>query len=232
MTESMTAPGSPAAVEQLRQRARAAVAHRAPLVARGGGRVERLRGVPEAPQQRHPARVVPHRDGHGTAGLDDAGHLAHARGRVLHEVDDELGEGGVERGVGERERLGGAGADVGAREALRAGGGERRGGVDGGDQLGPARGRHERAGERARAAADVEHVVAGPHARGGDQLLRELGAVAADVPVVRLGGRQEPVLVAHAAQPLTTGRVMPGPGGDGRIRRRLSPRRGARRGGA
>jgi hypothetical protein len=50
--------------------------------------------------------VVPDGGGHDASVAGDAQHLIHAALRIAQEVQDQLGEDGVERVVGERELLG------------------------------------------------------------------------------------------------------------------------------
>ena len=102
------------------------VRHAGALVGAAGAlRVELLGGVREPTQELHLARVIPDARSHRPAGPRDAPHLPDSGLRVLHEVDDEQGERGVEGVVLERQRLRDALPDVGVREALAEGGGER-----------------------------------------------------------------------------------------------------------
>ena len=68
-------------------------------------RVQRHRLVPEYPQHSHAVPVVPHRGGHHPARPGHAGHLPHRGGPVWDEVDDEQGEGRIERPNREPEQL-------------------------------------------------------------------------------------------------------------------------------
>jgi hypothetical protein len=79
--------------------------------------------------------------------------------RVGHEVQDELGEEGVERAVVEGQRLGRGKTDVGPGDALGARGDERRRRGDGGDRVGAER-RGPGGRQRPRAASDVQRAAA------------------------------------------------------------------------
>ena len=72
------------------------------------------------------------------------------------------------------QRLGRADADVGARDARAACLDERLRGIDAGDAVG-ADDLREDGGQRARAAADVEHVLARGDAGRARELVRERG---------------------------------------------------------
>ena len=102
--------------------------------------------------------VVPDARGHDAAGPGDTSHLAEPRDRIGHEVDDELGQRGVELVVHERELLrdgssnrdvglaGLRGGDEGLRRVDRSNGGR----PQPSDQL---------RGQRAWPAADIEHPL-------------------------------------------------------------------------
>jgi hypothetical protein len=77
-----------------------------------GRRVELAHGAPELAQRAAAARVIPHAGRHDSAGPGDPAHLPQPRGRVGHEVDDELRDRGVERAVRERQPLGRGQPDV------------------------------------------------------------------------------------------------------------------------
>ena len=85
---------------------------------RGEIRLERGGGVPERSQERHLARVVPDARSDDAARPRHPAHLGDARARVLQEVEDELGERGVEGVVREGQVLGGGDAGVHPRQTL------------------------------------------------------------------------------------------------------------------
>ena len=102
--------------------------------------------------------AVPHADRDDAARPDDAAHLGDAGRRVVHEVDHELRERGVERPVRPRKLLGAAPPARRRREAgCSQRGDERRRRIGGGDvRAAPG----ELGGQRAGARADVEHALA------------------------------------------------------------------------
>ena len=63
--------------------------------------------APEHAERAPATGVIPDRRGDDTPRPRHPSHLAEARHRVRHEVDDELGERRVECLVGERQRFGG-----------------------------------------------------------------------------------------------------------------------------
>ena len=83
--------------------------------------------------------VIPDARRDDTVPPGHAGHLGEPRDRVLHEVDDELREGRVERFARERQPLGGRLPDVDARVASPRRGNERLGRIDGRHRPGPSR---------------------------------------------------------------------------------------------
>jgi hypothetical protein len=130
--------------------------------------------------------VVPDGGGHDASVAGDAQHLIHAALRIAQEVQDQLGEDGVERVVGERELLGCPRTNIGGRKAL----GERR-------HEGPRRidcchvlladDAREHPGELAGSGTDVQCAHARLHVGATGELPPELIAVAADETVVDLG---------------------------------------------
>ena len=101
--------------------------------------IERTGGLPEGAQRAFPARVIPHARGDDAAGPDDARHLVEARHGIGHEVDDELGERGVECPVLERQVLRGRLPDLGAGVSLPHRVHEGVGWIDRRDRSGPTR---------------------------------------------------------------------------------------------
>ena len=172
--------------------------------------VELARRSPERADRPPAAGMIP------DAGRDDplpprhAGHLAQARDRICHEVNDELGEGRVEGPVGKRQLFRRCASHVDAGMALANRRHERLRRLDGGhggrpepfDQLG---------GECARAAADVERALPCRHPGEIGELRREQNRIPAHEPVVRRGGDGE----AHRRN-LRCSRASRGPGGRAR----------------
>ena len=198
---------------QLGELARGAPAHHHALVGGDGAFGLDLAGrVPERPQERHLARVVPDAGRHDAARPRHAGHLTHARFRIAHEVHDELREGGVEHPVGERELLGRRHDHLNAGQPCPARLRERRRRLRGGDGGAPEPLR-EHPRERPRPAADVE----GPHALvdTGErcQGRGQLPAVATDVAVVCIRGYEERLGAWHRGRRLPARlRLRPGIG--------------------
>ena len=127
------------------------------------------------------------------AGRDDAarpgdpGHLAEAGDRIGHEVDDELGERGIEGAVLERDRLGAGLADVDPREPVADGRDERRRRIERGHVI-RADARDELPGQGARPRPDVEDALTGPDPGEVGHLRRQQPREPAHESVVRLGG--------------------------------------------
>ena len=98
--------------------------------------VELARGAPERAERSLPAAVIPDAGCDDAVSPGDARELAQPGDRICHEVDDELRQGGIERGVLERELLRRRAADVDPGVALPGGGDERLRGIHGRDRLG------------------------------------------------------------------------------------------------
>ena len=129
-------------------------------------------------------------------GAGDAGHLAQAGDRVGHEVDDELGERGVELAVVERELLRARVLDPHARLPTADGGDEALGGVDGGDRF-RAEPLDELGGQRPGPAPDVECALSRLHAGEVGELRREVPRVPAHEAVVGIRRHLEVRLLRH-----------------------------------
>ena len=95
-------------------------------------RVELTRRTPEQAERALTASMIPNACGDDTVAPGHTRHLGQSRDRIRHEVDDELGEGRIERVVRERQLLGGCLLHVDSGVARSSGGDERLGGVDGG----------------------------------------------------------------------------------------------------
>ena len=138
-----------------------------------------------------PPAIVPRAGRDRAAGADDSPHLGDTRVGVRHEVHDELRERRIERVCRPRQRLRAPGLNVRTGNTLGGGCGERLGRVDGGDLFRP-RQLSERFRQRARPAADIEHVLAWLNARECDQAWREPVRVPAHEGVVGFtAGREE-----------------------------------------
>ena len=117
--------------------------------------------VPVDAQRALATRVIPHRRRDDAAGARDTCHLANARDRIGHEVDDELRQRSIERVRGKRQLLGGGLLDLDAGMALARSRDERLRWVDGRDVLGA-----ERAGP---APSSAPRVRSRRRARAGPQ---------------------------------------------------------------
>ncbi len=152
--------------------------------------IEFARRAPEHRERGALTGVIPDAGRDHATWAGHARHLAQPGDRVAHEVHDELGEGGVEALVGERQRLGRRLRGLDARQALAQRVDERRRRVDGDhrrgtqtlDQLGA---------ERARPAADVEDPLSGGDAGQVGQLRRERARVAPHEAIVGGSGDVE-----------------------------------------
>ena len=155
-----------------------------------GGRVELPHDLPERPERAGLLTEIPDTCRNDPAFTRDPRHLPEACDRIVHEVDDELGENRVEGLVRKREllclRL--LYRDLGLPLAERLD--ERLGGIDRGDG-GRADAAHQLYRERTRAAADVEHALTAHHAREVREQVRERGRVPAHEPVVGAPGDGE-----------------------------------------
>ena len=81
-------------------------------------RVERPRRVPEEPEGSLARRRDPRRTRRRHHPAGSRGHLGQPRDRILHEVNDELREGGIERAVREWQLLGWRPPDIDAWVSL------------------------------------------------------------------------------------------------------------------
>ena len=129
--------------------------------------------------------MIPDARRNDTAATGHAAHLAEARRRIAHEVDDELRERRVERAVLERQALRLGPSHVDARIALPRGLDEARRRVDGRHGF-CADSAHELARQSAGAAADVEHELRLPDGREVREPRGQRRRVPAHEPVVRL----------------------------------------------
>ena len=179
-------------------------------------RADRARAPPPRSAQRAlTARVIPDARRHDAALARHARHLAQPCHGVCHEVNDELGEGGVEGVALEREVLRGRLLHADAWVSLEGGRDEGLRGIDG---------RHGRrsqppdqlARERTRTAPDVEHALAGLDSREIGEQRGERHRVPAHEPVVCVSRDDE----AHRRN-LTRGASA---SGRGRACRRPTPR--------
>ncbi len=187
-------PLEPRCAPERRELDRCAERHR-PLVGCLG--IDRDRGVPEGAQDGHALPIVPGARGDPAAASRHAAHLGHAGAGIGHEVDDELGQGGIERIVGEGEPLRGGDHRLDSRQSRAARSGERFRGVDARHMIGP-----EDAGEfsreRSRAATHVQHAVSGLHADCGDEGPGEPSRMPSHVLLVRVRQTKTRAAVAHA----------------------------------
>ena len=71
-----------------------------------GGRIQRAHCRPEHGQRPAAARVVPHAGTDDPAGPGHPAHLPQAQYRIGHEVDDQLGQRGIEDVIRERQPFG------------------------------------------------------------------------------------------------------------------------------
>jgi len=69
----------------------------------GRRRVELMDRIPERRERGLFARVIPHACGNSSSVAGDTGHLSQSLYRVLHEMDDQLGERSIELTVAERQ---------------------------------------------------------------------------------------------------------------------------------
>ena len=121
--------------------------------------VDLRRSLPEHGEWALSARgVIPDAGSDDALLASDARHLAQARDGIRHEVHDELCERCVERAVGEREVLGRRALHVDLRMALARRGDERLRRIDCRDRR-RTEPPYELRGQRAGAAADVEHAL-------------------------------------------------------------------------
>ena len=152
--------------------------------------VERSCRVPEDSQGALTAAMIPDACGDDAVPAGHAAHLGQPLHRILHEVNDELCQGGVERGVRERQVLGWRSVHVDARMALPGRRNEWLGRIDGRHRRG-SKARDQLARERAGAAADVENPLSAAYRRQVCQLAGEQARVSTHETVVRLGGHIE-----------------------------------------
>ena len=136
------------------------------------GRVELPRGLPEQAERTLVAAVVPDARGDDAVPPRHAGHLGQSRDRVLHEVDDELREGGVELVVGERQVLRGGLQHLDARVARPGSRDEGSEGSTAATASGPSRATSS-AVRAPGSAADVDDALAAPHSGEVRHLRRE-----------------------------------------------------------
>ena len=92
---------------RVEQRGEVALAHAREVRFVLGAGIDLASGLPEQAERAALAGVVPDARGDDAAAPDDARHLGQPGDRIRHEMDDELGEGRVERPVRERQVLGG-----------------------------------------------------------------------------------------------------------------------------
>ena len=147
--------------------------------------VELARRPPEDPERALAAGVIPDARGDHAIPPCHSRHLGESCDGVGHEMDDELGEGGVEGVVGEGQGLCRCLPHVNLRVALADSADERVGGVDGRDRRGP-KPRHQLPREGAGATPDVKDSLAGLHHGEVRQLGREEPRIAAHESVVGL----------------------------------------------
>ena len=129
--------------------------------------------------------MVPDAGRHHTTGLSEWRHLAESDDGLLHEVDHELGESAVERGIPEGQPLGGGLPDINARVPLPSGIDERFGRVYGRDATGPDP-LDQLTHEGARAAADIEHPQSRSDPGEVGKLRRQAARITAHEAVVGL----------------------------------------------
>ena len=135
-------------------------------------RIELAHRAPERAQRSAPAGVVPHAGRDQAAGPGDPAHLPQPRHRVSHEVNDQLGQRGVEARIGERQLLGGGLLDVHPGQPIPRRVDERRGRFHRADRVsaGPV---HQLGRQRTRPAAHVEYPLAAPDPGQVSELRRE-----------------------------------------------------------
>jgi hypothetical protein len=156
--------------------------------------------LPEQAERTSPARMIPDARSHDSSPSRHACHLDETTDRILHEVNDELRQGGVERTILERQLLcrRTPSADTMALsnrsdEDLRGVDRRHRGGADASNQLGR---------QRARPGADVENALTRRDCREVGEPGREGHGIPAHEPVVRVGPDGE----AHRRNLLAPGR--------------------------
>jgi hypothetical protein len=148
-------------------------------------RVKVTRRFPEHAERTSPVRMIPDARSHDSSPSRHACHLDETTDRILHEVNDELRQGSVERTILERQLLcrRAPSADTVAlsnRSDEDLGGVDRRhrGGAQASNQLGR---------QRARPGADIENALTRCDCREVGEPRRERHRVPAHEPVVRVG---------------------------------------------
>jgi hypothetical protein len=140
---------------------------------------------PELAERPVAAAVIPHARRDDTMLARHARHLAQSRDRVCHEVNDELGQGGVERLIAEWEllRRGASHGHPGVALSSCCDEGFRR--IDG-RHGGGSQSRNQLARQCPRAAADIEHTLTGRDPREIGERWGERHRIPAHESVVRV----------------------------------------------
>ncbi len=152
--------------------------------------IEFARRVPEAAERSLASMMVPDACGHDASLASHAGHLAQAHDGIFHEVDDQLGQRGIEGLILERELRRGRSSYVDRGISLLRSCDESVGRIDRSD------GRRSQAldefgGQCTRAASDVEHAhCVDDHSEFGKHR-REWRGVPAHETVVGIGSNRE-----------------------------------------
>ena len=152
--------------------------------------IELACGVPEESEWSFAAVMIPDAGSHDSFLARHPGHLAQTRDGVIHEVNDELREGGVEAPVLERELFGGCSSHVDRGIARVRRGDKGVGRIDGTD-LGWSQALDEFGSQRARAASDVKDMKSVDDRREVCERGRERRGIPAHESVVSIGADRE-----------------------------------------
>ena len=121
-------------------------------------RIDVVHRLPERRERAAAPGVIPHAGGDPSARPGDPSHLRQPGHGIGHEMNDQLGERGVELVVREGQLLGGAGPHVDPRDAFAQRRDERGGRIDRRDGV-DAESLHQQRGQCAGSATDVEHPL-------------------------------------------------------------------------
>ena len=152
--------------------------------------VELAHCVPIRTERPAPAGVIPDGSRYDAARARHSRHLLEPGNRIGHEVNDELGQSCIELVVGKRQVLRRCTFDPNSRMTLASRHDERLRGIDGCDAV-CTEPLHKLRRQRAGAAADVEHALAGDHVGEVREQRSERNGVPAHEAVVRVCGDRE-----------------------------------------
>ena len=134
--------------------------------------------------------MIPDASGHDSSLAGHPGHLAQTRDGLIHEVNDELREGGIEDPVLERELFGGRSSHVGRGIARVRRGDEGGGRIDGTDR-GWSQALDEFGSQGAWAASDIEDMQSVDDRGEFCERGRERHGIPAHESVVSIGADRE-----------------------------------------